>query len=165
MSKEQNNFGLSVHDPFKSSLCVSVSSRELQCSTWPVGVLHPVRAQLERFEAGPGCAAREGGAKETHVISVGKASNRQVWDICLLVFFQLVSKRHIWLSCLQVTVVLRPLTVSRPINWPVILVLSSQHTVHWVLENEGLSHNINVLVQVCDVAYSPTLTHWSDCLI
>ncbi len=63
------------------------------------------------------------------------------------------------MSCLQVTVVLRPLTVSRPINRPVILVLSSQHTVHWVLENEGLSHNINVLVQVCDVAYSPTLTH------
>ncbi len=77
MSKEQNNFGLSVHDPFKSSLCVSVSSRELQCSTWPVGALHPVRAQLERFEAGPGCAAREGGAKDTHVISVGKASNNK----------------------------------------------------------------------------------------
>ncbi|XP_052407003.1 transforming growth factor beta receptor type 3 [Carassius gibelio] len=102
----------------------AVSSRELQCSMWPVGALHPVRAQLERFEAGPGCAAREGGAKETHVISVGKASNKQV------------------------TVVLRPLTVSLPINRPVILVLSSRHAVHWVLENEGLSHNINVLVQV-----------------
>uniref|UniRef100_A0A8C1C1C2 ZP domain-containing protein n=2 Tax=Cyprinus carpio TaxID=7962 RepID=A0A8C1C1C2_CYPCA len=102
----------------------AVSSRELQCSMWPVGALHPVRAQLERFEAGPGCAAREGGAKETHVISVGKASNKQV------------------------TVVLRPMTVSLPINRPVILVLSSRHAMHWVLENEGLSHNINVLVQV-----------------
>ncbi|KAF4116432.1 hypothetical protein G5714_003921 [Onychostoma macrolepis] len=102
----------------------AVSSRELQCSMWPVGALHPVRAQLERFEAGPGCAAREGGPKETHVISVGKASNKLV------------------------TVVLRPLTVSRPIKRPVILVLSSQHAVHWVLENEGLSHSINVLVQV-----------------
>ncbi len=78
MSKDQENFDLSVHDPFKSSLCVSVSSRELHCSMWPVGALHPVRAQLERFEAGPGCAAREGGAKETHVISVDKASNKQV---------------------------------------------------------------------------------------
>ncbi|RXN19533.1 transforming growth factor beta receptor type 3-like protein [Labeo rohita] len=102
----------------------AVSSRELQCSMWPVEALHPVQAQLERFEAGTGCAAREGGAKETHVISVGKASNKQV------------------------TVVLRPLIVSRPIDRAVILVLSSQHAVHWVLENEGLSHNINVLVQV-----------------
>ncbi|XP_016427988.1 transforming growth factor beta receptor type 3-like [Sinocyclocheilus rhinocerous] len=105
-------------------VATAVSSRELQCSMWPVGVLHPVQAQLERFEAGPGCAAREGGAKETHVISVGKASNKQI------------------------TVVLRPLTVSLPVNRPVILVLSSRHAVHWVLENEGLSHNINVLVQV-----------------
>ncbi len=37
MSKDQDNFGLSVHDPFKSSLCVSVSSRELHCSIWPGG--------------------------------------------------------------------------------------------------------------------------------
>lgn len=102
----------------------AVSSREMQCSMWPVGALHPVQAQLERFEAGTGCAAREGGYKETHVISVGKASNKQV------------------------TVVLRPLALSRPVNRPVILVLSSQHAVHWVLENEGLPHNINILVQV-----------------
>lgn len=101
-----------------------MSSRELQCSMWPVEALHPVQAQLERFEAGTGCAAREGGAKESHVISVGKASNTQV------------------------TVVLRPLTLSQPVNRPVILVLSSQHAVRWVLENEGLPHNINVLVQV-----------------
>ncbi|XP_043086481.1 transforming growth factor beta receptor type 3 [Puntigrus tetrazona] len=112
----------------------AVSSRELQCSMWPVGALHPVRAQLERFEAGPGCAAREGGAKETHVISVGKASNKQV------------------------TVVLRPLAVSQPVNRPVILVLSSQHAVHWVLENEGLPHNINVLVQVSP---NSTAVSWS----
>ncbi|KAK9978595.1 hypothetical protein ABG768_020339 [Culter alburnus] len=102
----------------------AVSSKELQCSMWPVGALHPVQAQLERFEAGTGCAAREGGAKETHVISVGKATNKQV------------------------TVVLRPLTLSQPVNRPVILVLSSQHAMRWVLENEGLPHNINVMVQV-----------------
>ncbi|XP_016104199.1 transforming growth factor beta receptor type 3 [Sinocyclocheilus grahami] len=124
MSKDQGNPGFSVYDPFKSSLCVSVSSRELECSMWPVGALHPVQAQLERFEAGPGCASREGGVKETHVISVGKASNKQI------------------------TVVLRSLTVSLPVNRPVILVLSSRHAVHWVLENEGLLRNINVLVQV-----------------
>ncbi|XP_077058452.1 transforming growth factor beta receptor type 3 [Siphateles boraxobius] len=114
--------GLAVF--LKCDLCVSVSSRELHCSMWPVEALHPVQAQLERFEAGTGCAAREGGAKETHVISVGKASNTQV------------------------TVVLRPLSLSRPVNRPVILVLSSQNAVRWVLENEGLPHNINVLVQV-----------------
>ncbi|XP_067312079.1 transforming growth factor beta receptor type 3 isoform X2 [Pseudorasbora parva] len=102
----------------------AVSSSELQCSMWPAGALHPVQAQLEHFEAGTGCAAREGGAKETHVISVGKASNKQV------------------------TVVLRSLTLSRPVNRPVILMLSSQHAVRWVLENEGLPPNINVLVQV-----------------
>ncbi|XP_016116905.1 transforming growth factor beta receptor type 3-like [Sinocyclocheilus grahami] len=113
----------------------AVSSRELQCSVWPVGALHPVQAQLERFESGTGCVAREGGAKETHVISVGKASNKQV------------------------TVVLRPLSISRPVNRLVILVLCSQHAVRWLLENEGLSHNINVRVQVCDVAYCSTLTH------
>ncbi|XP_051988739.1 transforming growth factor beta receptor type 3-like [Xyrauchen texanus] len=107
-----------------SILCLSVSSKELQCSMWPVGALHPVHAQLERFEVGMGCAAREGGPKETHVISVGKASNTQV------------------------TVVLRPLALSRPVNRPVILVLSSQHPARWVIENEGLPHNINVLVQV-----------------
>ncbi|XP_051569372.1 transforming growth factor beta receptor type 3-like [Myxocyprinus asiaticus] len=102
----------------------AVSSKELQCSMWPVGALHPVHAQLERFEAGTGCAAREGGPKESHVISVGKASNTHV------------------------TVVLRPLALSRPVNRPVILVLSSQHPTRWVIENEGLPHNINVLVQV-----------------
>uniref|UniRef100_A0A673FP83 Uncharacterized protein n=1 Tax=Sinocyclocheilus rhinocerous TaxID=307959 RepID=A0A673FP83_9TELE len=59
-------------------MCMGEAGRELQCSMWPVGALHPVQAQLECFEAGTGCAAREGGAKETHVISVGKASNKQV---------------------------------------------------------------------------------------
>uniref|UniRef100_A0A8C1NRE8 Uncharacterized protein n=2 Tax=Cyprinus carpio TaxID=7962 RepID=A0A8C1NRE8_CYPCA len=49
---------------------ITMTSYMSRCSMWPVGALHPVRAQLERFEAGPGCAAREGGAKETHVISV-----------------------------------------------------------------------------------------------
>ncbi|XP_056305890.1 transforming growth factor beta receptor type 3 [Danio aesculapii] len=105
-------------------LGIAVSSKELQCSVSPVAVLHPVQAQLERFEAGTGCASREGGAKETHVISMGGASIRQV------------------------TIVLRPLNPSRPIKRPVILVLSSQQAVRWVLENEGLSSNINVLVQL-----------------
>nr|XP_055051029.1 transforming growth factor beta receptor type 3 isoform X1 [Misgurnus anguillicaudatus] len=102
----------------------AVSSSELQCFMWPAGALHPVQAQLERIEAVTGCAAREGGAKETHVISVGKTSNKQV------------------------TVVLRTLNLFRPVNRPVILVLSSQHAMRWVVENEGLPHNINLLVQV-----------------
>ncbi|KAA0706309.1 Transforming growth factor beta receptor type 3 [Triplophysa tibetana] len=101
-----------------------VSSSELQCSVWPVGALHPVQVQLERLEAGIGCGAREGGVKETHVISAAKSSNTQV------------------------TVLLRPLKLSRPVNRPVILVLSSQNAVRWVVESEGLQHNINLLVQV-----------------
>ncbi|XP_057201216.1 transforming growth factor beta receptor type 3 isoform X1 [Triplophysa rosa] len=102
----------------------AVSSSELQCSVWPVGALHPVQAQLQRLEAGIGCAAREGGAIETHVISAAKSSNTQV------------------------TVLLRSLNLSRPVNRPVILVLSSQNAVRWVVESEGLQHNINLLIQV-----------------
>ncbi|KAL7883535.1 hypothetical protein SRHO_G00011930 [Serrasalmus rhombeus] len=105
----------------------SAGGEKLQCAVSPVGVLHPVQAQLERFEAGPGCAAREGGAKETHVIAVGSANQR---------------------SGKLVTVVLRPLSNSRPVSRPVILVLSSQHAVHWFLESEGLPEMLHVLVQV-----------------
>ncbi|XP_066531208.1 transforming growth factor beta receptor type 3 isoform X2 [Hoplias malabaricus] len=100
---------------------------KLHCAVSPVGVLHPVQAQLERFDAGPGCAAREGGAKETHVISVGKSNHG---------------------PDKQVTVVLRPLSYSRPVSRPVILVLSSQHALRWVLESEGLPETLHVLLQV-----------------
>uniref|UniRef100_A0A3Q3Q3D9 Uncharacterized protein n=1 Tax=Monopterus albus TaxID=43700 RepID=A0A3Q3Q3D9_MONAL len=41
----------------------------------PVGALHPVQGLLERFEAGPGCTAREHRDKETHVIAVGRATS------------------------------------------------------------------------------------------
>ncbi|XP_026782798.3 transforming growth factor beta receptor type 3 [Pangasianodon hypophthalmus] len=99
----------------------------LQCGVSPAGVLHPVHAQLERFEAGPGCAAREGGAKETHVISVARPNHS---------------------TDKLVTVVLRPLSYTYPVHRPVILVLSSQHAMHWVLESEGLPENLHVLVQV-----------------
>lgn len=58
-------------------------SGELQCSVRPVGALHPVQAQLECLEAGIGCVAREGGAKETHVISVARSSNTQVQEVCV----------------------------------------------------------------------------------
>uniref|UniRef100_A0A8C7R1D8 Uncharacterized protein n=1 Tax=Oncorhynchus mykiss TaxID=8022 RepID=A0A8C7R1D8_ONCMY len=47
----------------------AVDCGELQCSLSPAGALHPVQGLLERFEAGPGCAARESGEKETHVIA------------------------------------------------------------------------------------------------
>ncbi|XP_060759997.1 transforming growth factor beta receptor type 3 [Neoarius graeffei] len=99
----------------------------LQCGVSPAGALHPIHAQLERFEAGPGCAAREGGAKETHVVTV-KRPNHSTDKL--------------------VTVVLRPLSYSHPVHRPVILVLSSQHAMHWVLESEGLPENLHILVQV-----------------
>ena len=41
----------------------------------PVGPQHPVQGLLERFEAGPGCAARERGNKETHVIALRRVTN------------------------------------------------------------------------------------------
>lgn len=49
---------------------------EVRCSVaGPVGERHPVQGLLERFEAGPGCAARERGNKETHVVAVGRATD------------------------------------------------------------------------------------------
>lgn len=57
----------------------------------PVGELHPVQGLLERFEAGPGCAARERGNKETHVIAVGRVTNSPENKVMLSVF-------NTWLS-------------------------------------------------------------------
>lgn len=56
-------------------LLLPIQNEELQCSVAPVGALHPVQGLLERFEVGPGCAARESGNKETHVIAVGRVTN------------------------------------------------------------------------------------------
>uniref|UniRef100_A0A4W4HQA8 Uncharacterized protein n=1 Tax=Electrophorus electricus TaxID=8005 RepID=A0A4W4HQA8_ELEEL len=68
-SKCQTSFSLVV-------LCwLSAVDPAPVCPLSLAGALHPVQAQLERFGAGPGCAAKEGGAKETHVISVEKASH------------------------------------------------------------------------------------------
>lgn len=39
----------------------------------PAGEQHPVQALLENVEAGPGCAAREHGNKETHAVALGSA--------------------------------------------------------------------------------------------
>lgn len=51
-------------------------SGEPHCSVaGPVGARHPVQGLLERFEAGPGCAARERGNKETHVIALRRVTN------------------------------------------------------------------------------------------
>ncbi|XP_030649744.1 transforming growth factor beta receptor type 3 [Chanos chanos] len=105
----------------------TVCGVELQCSVSPAGALHPVQGQLERFEVGPGCAARGAGAKETHVISLGRASHS---------------------PDKKVTVLLRPITFSRTSSRPVVLVLSSQHAVHWWLESEGLPPSLPVWVQL-----------------
>ncbi|KAM6957104.1 transforming growth factor beta receptor type 3 [Aplochiton taeniatus] len=109
------------------SVAVSAESEEVPCSLSPAGALHPVQGLLERFDAGTGCAARESGDKETHVISVGKATcgaNKQV------------------------TVILRPLSLPRSPRRVFSLVLSSHHAVHWWLEAEGLPPGLPVLVQV-----------------
>lgn len=106
---------------------VAAESEEVSCSLSPAGALHPVQGLLERFDAGTGCAARESGDKETHVISVGKAScdaNKKV------------------------TVILRPLSLPRSPRRVFNLVLSSQQEVHWSLEAEGLPPDIAVLAQV-----------------
>ncbi|KAA8585609.1 hypothetical protein FQN60_004303 [Etheostoma spectabile] len=69
---ESNSWISSPHIPPRSA---AAHCAEVRCSVAPVGALHPVQGLLERFEAGPGCAAREQGNKETHVIAVGRVAN------------------------------------------------------------------------------------------
>ncbi|XP_068192421.1 transforming growth factor beta receptor type 3 [Antennarius striatus] len=114
-------------------LCWLLKSREgahsveAPCSAvGPVGPLHPVQGLLERFEAGPGCASRERGNKETHVIAVGTATN--------------VPEN-------KVTVLIKPLSPSTPPR-PLHLLLSSRLPVSWWLEAERLPPNLPVLVQL-----------------
>ncbi|XP_022603644.1 transforming growth factor beta receptor type 3-like [Seriola dumerili] len=102
------------------SLRAAAQSEKVQCSAaGPVGVLHPVQGLLETFEAGPGCAARQHGNKETHVIAVGR-----------------------------VTVLLKPLSLSLSPLRVLHLLLSSKLPVSWWLEAERLPPNLPVLVQV-----------------
>lgn len=93
----------------------------------PVGELHPVQGLLERFEAGPGCAARERGNKETHVVAVGRVTN---------------SPDH------KVMVLLKPLSPSPSPLRALHLLLSSKLPVTWWLEAKRLPPNLPVLVQV-----------------
>nr|XP_020478666.1 transforming growth factor beta receptor type 3-like [Monopterus albus] len=93
----------------------------------PVGALHPVQGLLERFEAGPGCTAREHRDKETHVIAVGRATS---------------SPGN------KVTVLLQPLSPTASPLRALRLVLSSKLPVSWWLEAERLPHGLPVLVQV-----------------
>ncbi|XP_045897017.1 transforming growth factor beta receptor type 3 [Micropterus dolomieu] len=103
-------------------------SMEMRCSVaGPAGSLHPVQGLLERFEAGPGCAAREHGNKETHVIAVGRVTN---------------SPEN------KVTVLLKPLSLSPSPLRALHLLLSSKLPVTWWLEGERLPPNLPVLVQV-----------------
>lgn len=106
----------------------SAHSVEMRCSAAaPVGELHPVQGLLERFEAGTGCAARERGNKETHVIAVGRVTN---------------SPEN------KVTVLLKPLSLSpSPLRAPQLL-LSSKLPFTWWLEAERLPPNLPVLVQI-----------------
>ncbi|XP_059204625.1 transforming growth factor beta receptor type 3 [Centropristis striata] len=101
-------------------------SVEAHCSVAPVGVLHPVRGLLESFEAGSGCAARERGNKETHVIAVGRVTNSEN----------------------KVTVLLKPLSLFPSPLRAVHLLLSSKLPVSWWLEAERLPPKLPVLVQV-----------------
>ncbi|XP_068593163.1 transforming growth factor beta receptor type 3 isoform X2 [Cebidichthys violaceus] len=100
---------------------------EVQCSVAPTGALHPVQGLLERFEAGPGCAARERGDKETHVIAVGRVTS---------------SPEN------KVTVLLKPLSLSPSPLRALHLLLSSKSPLTWWLEADRLPPNLPVLVQV-----------------
>ncbi|XP_061702691.1 transforming growth factor beta receptor type 3 [Syngnathoides biaculeatus] len=101
--------------------------KEGQCSVAQVGGLHPVEALLEKFEAGPGCAARESGDKETHVIAVGRVTSG---------------------PDNMVTVLLKPLSLSQSSLRKVHLLLSSKQPISWRLEAERLPPDLPVLVKV-----------------
>ncbi|XP_077474742.1 transforming growth factor beta receptor type 3 [Stigmatopora argus] len=106
----------------------AASSKEiLHCSVAPVGEHHPVEALLEKFEAGPGCAARESGGRETHVIAVGRVTSN---------------------PDNMVTVLLKPLSLGHSTRRKVTLLLSSKHPINWRLEAEKLPHNFPVVVKV-----------------
>ncbi|XP_038146363.1 transforming growth factor beta receptor type 3 [Cyprinodon tularosa] len=99
---------------------------ELQCSPAdPVAAEHPVQGLLERFQVSQGCAAREQGNKETHVIALQQASSSP--GNVVLVFLKPPS-----------SVPLRALH----------LVLSSMHPITWSLKAELLPQNLPVFVQV-----------------
>uniref|UniRef100_A0A3B5M8W0 Uncharacterized protein n=1 Tax=Xiphophorus couchianus TaxID=32473 RepID=A0A3B5M8W0_9TELE len=56
--------------------CGILIAAEGRCSPADAaGAQHPVRALLERVQAGRGCAAWEQGNKETHVIALQRATN------------------------------------------------------------------------------------------
>nr|XP_046270791.1 transforming growth factor beta receptor type 3 [Scatophagus argus]XP_046270792.1 transforming growth factor beta receptor type 3 [Scatophagus argus] len=106
----------------------AAQSVELRCSAAGlVGPLHPVQGLLERFEAGPGCAARERGNKETHVIAVGRVTN---------------SPEN------KVTVLLKPLSLTPSPLRTLHLLLSSKLPVTWWLEAERLPPSLPVMVQL-----------------
>ncbi|XP_077356319.1 transforming growth factor beta receptor type 3 isoform X2 [Festucalex cinctus] len=107
----------------------SAASKEKQCSVDRVGALHPVEALLEKFEAGPGCAARESGDKETHVIAVGRVTSG---------------------PDNMVTVLLKPLSLSlsKSALRKVHLLLSSKQPISWRLEAERLPPDLPVRVKV-----------------
>ncbi|XP_008299553.1 transforming growth factor beta receptor type 3 [Stegastes partitus] len=106
----------------------SARSTEQRCpAAGSVGPQHPVQGLLERFEAGPGCAASERGSKETHVVALGRVTN---------------SPEN------KVTVLLKPLSLTLSPLRAVYLVLSSKLPVSWWLEAERLPANLSVLVQV-----------------
>ncbi|XP_075999113.1 transforming growth factor beta receptor type 3 [Genypterus blacodes] len=102
-------------------------TEEGQCSVAIAGALHPVQGLLEKFEAGPGCAGRESGTKETHVIAVGGATHQPEN---------------------KVTVLLKPLSAAPSPYRELHLLLSSRLPVHWWLEAKRLPADLPVLVQL-----------------
>ncbi|CAN9505988.1 unnamed protein product [Ophioblennius macclurei] len=104
-------------------------SGDLQCRVPSQAVArpHPVQGLLERFEAGPGCAAREGGAEETHVVALGRVANG---------------------AEKQVTVYLKPLAPPPSRLRFVRLLLSSRLPVTWRLQGEELPASLPLQVEV-----------------
>ncbi|KAK0135956.1 Transforming growth factor beta receptor type 3 [Merluccius polli] len=138
--------------------------------------LHPVRGLLETPQAGPGCAARERGNRETHVVAVGRPTHgdQVTKKYKKMILIKITASHdhgiHILLAVqptllppcppVQVTVVLKPLTPPPAPDRTIILLLISKQPVHWMLEPEGLDPLLSLLVQVSSnstVASPPAL--------
>lgn len=61
---------------------------------------------------------------------------------------RLTSSSSFFLCDVQVTVLLKPLSLSPPPRRSLILLLSSQVPLHWLLDAEQLPSDLSVLVQV-----------------
>ncbi|XP_028310456.1 transforming growth factor beta receptor type 3 isoform X4 [Gouania willdenowi] len=106
----------------------TVLSKVFRCTApHPISVQHPVHGLLEKFKAGPGCAAHEHKNKETHVVAVGRSTESPTNKVTLL---------------------LKTSSLMSSSTRSIHLVLSSKLPITWWVEPVRLPANLSLQVQV-----------------